>query len=147
MKRALSFRSIWLGLRKYCCYSYTMGSKPIQSSSEFSWTIDFTRYFKVNSVQEACAKCFAVHMLKFEILQFTWKKLNKEHQTLSFQVFIDRFSILMLFVLFFYVVCKISNFNMWTQSIWPNRINKWGNICLKSTQYKELVPNALLFTY
>ena len=26
---------------------------------------------KVNSVQEACAKCFAVHLLKFEILQVT----------------------------------------------------------------------------
>ena len=26
---------------------------------------------KVNSVQEACAKCFAVHILKFEILQIT----------------------------------------------------------------------------
>ena len=26
---------------------------------------------KVNSVQEACAKCFAVHFLKFEILQIT----------------------------------------------------------------------------
>ena len=30
-------------------------------------------WIKVNSVQEACAKCFAVHMLKFEILQITWK--------------------------------------------------------------------------
>ena len=29
------------------------------------------RYHKVNSVQEACAKCFAVHILKFEILQIT----------------------------------------------------------------------------
>ena len=28
-------------------------------------------YGKVNSVQEACAKCFAVHILKFEILQIT----------------------------------------------------------------------------
>ena len=28
-------------------------------------------YSKVNSVQEACAKCFAVHILKFEILQIT----------------------------------------------------------------------------
>ena len=27
-------------------------------------------YSKVNSVQEACAKCFAIHILKFEILQF-----------------------------------------------------------------------------
>ena len=26
---------------------------------------------KVNSVQEACAKCFAVHKVKFEILQIT----------------------------------------------------------------------------
>ena len=26
---------------------------------------------KVNSVQEACAKCFAVHIFKFETLQTT----------------------------------------------------------------------------
>ena len=42
------------------------------------------------------------------------KKWSKEHQTLSFQFFINKSSILMLFVLFFHVVCKISNFNMWT---------------------------------
>ena len=29
------------------------------------------RFHKVNSVQEACAKCFAVHILEFEILQTT----------------------------------------------------------------------------
>ena len=29
------------------------------------------KLFKVNSVQEACAKCVAVHILKFEILQIT----------------------------------------------------------------------------
>ena len=40
------------------------------------------------------------------------KKWNEEHQTLSFKFFIN--SILMFFVLFFHVVCKISNFNMWT---------------------------------
>ena len=66
---------------------------------------------KVNSVQEAFAKCFAVHILKFEIFQIIW---NKKHQTFSFQFFINRSSILMFFVLFFHVVCKISNFNMWT---------------------------------
>ena len=71
-------------------------------------------FVKVNSVQEACAKFFAVHLLKFEILQITWKKWNKKHQTLSFQLFINRSSILMFFVLFFHVVCKISNFDMWT---------------------------------
>ena len=36
------------------------------------------------------------------------KKWNKEHQTFSFQFFINTFSILMFFVLFFHVVCKIS---------------------------------------
>ena len=65
---------------------------------------------KVNSVQEACAKCFGVHILRFEILQITWKNETK-HQTLSFQFFTDRFSILILFVLFLHVVCKISNIN------------------------------------
>ena len=37
---------------------------------------------KVNSVQEAFAKCFAVHILKFEILETTQKKIkiNKEDQ-------------------------------------------------------------------
>ena len=92
-----------------------------------------TTLVKVNSVQEACIKCFAVHLLKYEILQITWKKWNNEHQTPSFQFFTNRsnvcfekkntkhssntqtlFSILIFFVLFFYVVCKISNFNMWT---------------------------------
>ena len=42
------------------------------------------------------------------------KKLIKEHQTLIFQFFINKSSILILFVLFFHVVCKISNFNVWT---------------------------------
>ena len=40
--------------------------------------------FKVISVQEACAKCFSVHVSKFEILQISWNKWNKEHQALSF---------------------------------------------------------------
>ena len=50
----------------------------------------------------------------FEILRITWKKWNKEHQTLIFQFFITKSSIFMVFVLFFHVVCKISNFSMWT---------------------------------
>ena len=69
---------------------------------------------KVNSIQEACTKCFAVHILKFEILQITGKKWNKEHQTLRFRFFMNRSSILMFLVLFVHVVCKISNSNMWT---------------------------------
>ena len=31
----------------------------------------FLAISKVNSVQEACAKCFAAHLLKFEILKTT----------------------------------------------------------------------------
>ena len=82
--------------------------------TQFCISFVFLVYVKVNSVQEACDKCFAVHILKFEILQITWKKWNKEHQTLSFQFFTNRFSISMFFVLFFHVVCKISNFDKWT---------------------------------
>ena len=35
---------------------------------------------KVNSVQEACAKCFSVHLLKFEILQTKKRNKTKKHQ-------------------------------------------------------------------
>ena len=34
---------------------------------------------KVNSVQEACAKCLSILTSKFEILQITEKHENKEH--------------------------------------------------------------------
>ena len=37
-----------------------------------------TNFVKVNSVQEACAKCFAVHILKFEITNET--KFSVFHQ-------------------------------------------------------------------
>ena len=52
--------------------------------------------------------------IKIWNLKITWKKWNKEHQTLSFQFLINKSSILMFFVLFLHVVCEISNFNMWT---------------------------------
>ena len=64
-------------------------------------------------MQETCAKCFAVHILKFENLQITWKKWNNEYQTLSFQFFTNKFSILMSS--FFHVVCNISTFDKWTE--------------------------------
>ena len=35
---------------------------------------------KVNSVQETCTKCFAIHTLEYEILQATWKDEAKQHQ-------------------------------------------------------------------
>ena len=44
------------------------------------------KFVKVNSVQEACAKYFAVHMLKFEILQTTWKNKTKSIKMLDLLV-------------------------------------------------------------
>ena len=69
---------------------------------------------KVNSVQETCAKCFAVHILKFEILQPTW---NNKTKNIKSARFIDeklKTKSLMFFITFFHVICKISNFIMWT---------------------------------
>ena len=66
---------------------------------------------KGNSVQEACAKCFAVHILKFEIFQTTWKKQNKKHQN---DRFIDeklKTKSLMFFVSF--VSCDLQDFKFW----------------------------------
>ena len=38
---------------------------------------------EVNSEQEACAKCFAVHILKFEILANHMREQNKIHQNIK----------------------------------------------------------------
>ena len=70
--------------------------------------------FKVNSVQEACAKCFAVHLSKFEILQTTWKNKTKNIKML---VFIDeklKLRVWCSLLHFFHLICKISNLNTWT---------------------------------
>ena len=51
-------------------------SEQINEKSTKNGFIHLTVFieYKVNSVQEAHAKCFAVHTLTFEILQITWKK-------------------------------------------------------------------------
>ena len=67
---------------------------------------------KVNSVQEACAKCFAVHLSKFEIVQTTWKK-NKKHQSAK-SIGEKLKTKCLMFIVSFSVICKISNSNMWT---------------------------------
>ena len=75
--------------------------------SWFNWILMFqTQILKlqahnINSVQEACAKYFAVQKSEIEIFQITWKKWNKEHQTHSFQFFTNVFIILTFLVLFF----------------------------------------------
>ena len=69
---------------------------------------------KVNSVQEACAKCFAVHILKFEILKITWKNESKNIRPLVFSFSSINWAFWCFLFCFFHVVFKISNFNMWT---------------------------------
>ena len=67
-----------------------------------------------NSVEEAYAKCFSVHILEFEILQITWKNRTKNIRLLVFSFSSIDVTFWGFFIFFFYVVCKISNFNMWT---------------------------------
>ena len=69
---------------------------------------------KVNSVQEACAKCFAVHISKFEILQTTWKSKTKIIKMLKLLMKNGKFRVWCSLFHFIHVICKISNFNMWT---------------------------------
>jgi hypothetical protein len=46
---------------------------------DVSCSLRLHKFFKVNSVQEACTKCFAIYILRFEILQTTWRN-KKRHQ-------------------------------------------------------------------
>ena len=46
-------------------FQFNLGEKDLKSIN------------KVSLGQEACAKCFAVHLSKFEILQITWKNKTK----------------------------------------------------------------------
>ena len=70
----------------------------------------FLHFFfkKVNSVKEACPKCFTVHLLKFETLQTTWKNKTKNIKMLN--LLVKNWKLFPLF----HVICNISNFNMWT---------------------------------
>ena len=72
---ALSSNMTWLKVHK-------VGQWPILFYRAITMACPAQLYFtqsaygiiyqnKVNSVQEACAKCFAIHLLKFEILQTT----------------------------------------------------------------------------
>ena len=71
-------------------------------------------FCKVNLVQEACAKCFAVHILKFEILQNTWKNKTKSIKMLDLLMKKWKLRIWCSLFHFFHVISKISNFTMWT---------------------------------
>ena len=68
--------------------------------------------YKVNSVQEAGTKCIAVHLLEFEILPATWKRKNVKMLFLLMKIW--RIRVWCSLFHLFQVICKISNFNMWT---------------------------------
>ena len=90
---------------------------------------------KVNSGQEACAKCFTVYILRFEILQITW---NKEHQTLSFQCSIDWAFWCFLFCFFMWFARFQILHNMWTSK----HLSQAS--CFELTEQLGPVPNALI---
>ena len=71
-------------------------------------------FCKVSSVQEAYAKCFAVHLLKFEVLQTTWKNKVRNIKMLNLLVKNWKLRVWCYLFHYFHVICKISNFNMWT---------------------------------
>ena len=70
------------------------------------------RHFVINRPL-SIEKCFAVNILKFEILQTTWKNKTISINMLHVLIKMKTKSFCSLFH-FFYAVCKISNFKMWT---------------------------------
>ena len=62
--------------KSYHTFSITAGNWSLNASQNL--------YHKVNSVQEACAKCFAVHILEYEILQINEKNETKNIRLLVF---------------------------------------------------------------
>ena len=56
-------------LLQKCKYIICIGSTRTSAAGP----LELGKGGKVNSVQEACVKCFAAHILKFEILQMMWK--------------------------------------------------------------------------
>ena len=58
---------------------------------------------KVNSAQEACAKCFVVHVSKFEIPQITWK--NRKNHIKTLDLFMKNWKL--------WVWCSLLHFFVW----------------------------------
>ena len=72
--------TFWIS-SNFFCYNLTTSPKKLVyyklyyiTSFSFNNTTRIDYISKVNSAQEACAKCFVIHILKFEISQTTQKK-------------------------------------------------------------------------
>ena len=123
-----SSKSIWVIKLSFCQNDPPMGESFWQKHSLITyilfrlcllWYLAQSTFlgdtlYKVNSVQEACAKCFAVHILKFEILQTTWKTKQK-HWNTRFIGEIMKTKSLMIFVKFF--SCDWQDFKFWFVNI------------------------------
>ena len=83
------------------------GEHPVSLNIKDVWhgTLKHTSILKVNSVQEACAKCFADHILEFETLQTTWKNKTRSIKMLDLLMKNGKLRVI--------AICKISHFNMW----------------------------------
>ena len=82
-----------------CLHSYLLESRWNHSQQQLISKL------KVNSVQEACAKCFVVHILKFEILQTTWKNKTKSIKMLDWLMKNWK-----LRVWFHFILCNLQDF-------------------------------------
>ena len=72
------------------------------------WGFPWIFISKVNTVQEACAKCFAVHLLKFEILQTTWKNKTKNIKMLN--LLVKNWKLRVWCSLFHFFSCDLQDF-------------------------------------
>ena len=95
-------------------------------------------HVKFNLVQEACSKCFGVHELKFEIWQTTWKNKTKNVKVLDLLMKNSKLKVWCSLFHFFHVICKISNFYMWTAKHLPQA--SWTELTLH-------INNLLSITY
>ena len=121
-ERQNTFEKVWQFMSSLNCVvldSIYQKIDPLMIISNYRTKISSSRscqwFWKVNSVQEACDKCFAVYILRFEILQITWKNETKNIRLLVFSFSPIDLSFFIFFVRFFHVVSKISNFDMWTE--------------------------------
>ena len=121
----------------------TTNSKTLYLNfDDFLWPIwtSFTSlvylFVKVNSVQKACAKCFVVHILRFEILQITWKKWEKNIRPLVFSFLpID----LACWCFLFYFFMRFARF----QILISQQQSIWRKLLVLSWLYRILLKNEL----
>ena len=113
--------------------------KPQKSNTEGPKSL----FGKVNSVQEACTKCFAVHILTFEILQITWKNKTKNIRLLVFSfwsidfIFWSLFCFFMWFARLQILICE-------PQSLWHKLlVLSWLYHCQPFLIYNEWAVEKL----